>query len=85
MQRHLIGKFEASVESSHKTTTTTFDVVNKSSGSLLSYDTACSLDLIDFNVNAVKFDYTQSPLTSLNELLATYDDTFKGIGKLTTH
>lgn len=81
----VVGKFEASVKSNHKTTTTTFDVVNKSSGSLLSYDTACSLDLIDFNVNAVKFDYTQSPLTSLNELLATYDDTFKGIGKLTTH
>ena len=81
----VMGKFQASVESKHKMTIGTFYVVNKPSGSLLSYETARELNLIKVNVNEVNTAQSQQQAGQKylqRDLLNNYDDILHGIGKL---
>jgi hypothetical protein len=60
----VLGKFEGLIEPKHRMAVTTFHVVNRDSGSLLSYSTATELDIVKMNVHAV----TQSSSTSYTDI-----------------
>lgn len=77
----VMGQFQTAVESKHKITNGTFYVVNKASGSLLSYETARELELIRVeDVNSV-----QSKQTTKQQDLPDNTDYSRGIGKLKDH
>lgn len=75
----IIGVFQCNVQASHSTTETKFYVLQNDGHTLLSYGTAQELGLINIT-SAV--NYTNTIHTVADELVESYPELFKGIGKL---
>ena len=69
----VLGKFETTIKMGDKATSTIVYVVQGTHGSLLSYTTALTLNVIDVKVNAI---------TTGDRLTQKYPSLFNGVGKL---
>ena len=74
----VLGKFEATLESSHKITASEVHVVQGHYGCLLSYQSATTLGLIQVKVHRVE----EQPKPTHEQLIAEFAHIFEGIGEL---
>ncbi len=83
-QLPVIGKFEATIETKKRMTAATIHVVKGGYGSLLSYQTATELNLIQVNINnvTVKDKSKQSQSSIKDKINQSFPNLFKGIGQL---
>lgn len=77
----LRGKFTTTINAKKKTATATFYVIKGNAGSLLSYQTATELGLLQI-VNSLSTSDRSVNETSIAQLLDDYNSLFQGIGKL---
>ena len=72
-QLSVLGKFQANIEACGNAVNTTVHVVQGEYGSLMSYETAVSLGVVDIRVNTIETG---------DQLAQKFPSVFQGIGKL---
>ena len=76
-QLAVLGKYEATLQSSHKITVSEVHVVPRHYGCLLSYQSATTLGLIQVNIRRVK----KEPKSTHEHLITKFAHIFEGIGE----